>query len=123
VRLDDFFRGEYDGFDYDALFEAFDWVRAMAETPQEPRFHGEGDVWVHTRMVCEALSADEQWTRLSAAERRLLLTAGLLHDAGKPEVTYTDENGRIRSPDHSRRGEVLARRLLWQLEEPFPFRE
>jgi predicted kinase len=123
VRLDDFFTGDYDGFDYDALFEAFDWVRAMAGTPQEPRFHGEGDVWVHTRMVCEALSADEQWTRLSAAERRLLLTAGLLHDAGKPEVTYTDENGRIRSPDHSRRGEVLTRRLLWQLEEPFAFRE
>jgi predicted kinase len=123
VRLDDFFRGECEGLDYGALHDAFDWVRAMADTPQDPQYHGEGDVWTHTRMVCDALTRDEQWAALSADQRRLMLTAALLHDAGKPDVTFTDDNGRIRSPDHARRGAAIARRLLWELEEPFAFRE
>lgn len=123
MRLDDFFNRSCDALDYDALYQAFDWVRAMAATPQEPRFHGEGDVWTHTRMVCDAMARDPDWPALPTPERRTLLTAGLLHDAGKPEVTFTDDAGRIRSPDHARRGEVIARRLLWQLEEPYEFRE
>jgi predicted kinase len=123
VQLDDFFTGDCDCLDYAALYDAFGWVRDMAATPQDPRYHGEGDVWTHTRMVCAALTADAEWTTLDATARRVMLTTGLLHDAGKPDVTYTDGSGRIRSPDHSRRGEVLARRLLWELEEPYDFRE
>ena len=49
--------------------------------------------------------------------------SALLHDAGKPQVTFTDADGRIRSPEHALRGETIARRVLWQLEEPFAFRE
>jgi hypothetical protein len=29
------------------------WVEAMAGCMQDPLHHGEGDVWTHTRMVCE----------------------------------------------------------------------
>jgi predicted kinase len=123
VRLDDFFRGECEGLDYGALHDAFGWVRAMADTPQDPQYHGEGDVWTHTRMVCDALTRDEEWAALPADQRRVVLTAALLHDAGKTAVTFTDDDGRIRSPDHARHGAVLARRLLWELEEPFAFRE
>jgi predicted kinase len=123
LTLDDFFTGDCDGLDYDALHAAFPWVRAMADTPQDPRYHGEGDVWTHTRMVCDALVADREWQALDRPTRRLLLTAALLHDAGKPAVTFTDPTGRIRSPEHALRGESIARRLLWQQDEPFSFRE
>lgn len=123
ARISDFFTGEFAGFDFDALPDAFPWVRAMAATPQDPRYHAEGDVWTHTRMVCDALVADPEWTDLGAAERRVMLTAALLHDAGKPEVTFTDPSGRIRSPEHAVRGETLARRLLWEQDTPPPVRE
>lgn len=32
------------------------WIDDMAATPQNPDWHAEGDVWTHTRMVCEALA-------------------------------------------------------------------
>ena len=31
------------------------FARKMAETQQNPLWHGEGDVWSHTRMVCQQL--------------------------------------------------------------------
>jgi predicted kinase len=123
VRIEDFFADDLDAVDFDGLRDALAWVQAMAATPQDPRYHAEGDVWTHTRMVCEALMADAEWTRLGHADRRILLTAAVLHDAGKPEVTFTDPAGRIRSPEHALRGESLARRLLWREEQPVAVRE
>jgi predicted kinase len=123
LRLAAFFTGDFDGLDLAGLYRAFPWVRAMAHTPQDSRYHGEGDVWTHTQMVCAALVSDESWRDLDAGERRVMLLAALLHDAGKAEVTFTEADGRIRSPDHSIRGEVLARRTLWQLDAPFSLRE
>ena len=69
LRLDDFFTRDFAALDYAALHDAFDWVRNMAETRQDPHYHAEGDVWTHTRMVCDAISADEVWPFLSAEER------------------------------------------------------
>lgn len=123
MRLDEFFLPEYRGLRYDALYTAFGWARDMADTPQDPRYHAEGDVWTHTRMVCDALMRDEAWPELDLPQRRLMLTAALLHDVGKPAVTFTDSDGRIRSPEHALRGETITRQILWQLEEPFAFRE
>ena len=31
-------------------------IGRMEETMQNPAWHGEGDVWTHTRMVCETLA-------------------------------------------------------------------
>jgi predicted kinase len=123
VELDAYYGTECDDVDYDGVVGAFEWARAMAETQQDPRYHGEGDVWTHTRLVCDAMMQDAAWPTLARAERRLMLTAALLHDVGKPEVTFADASGRIRSPEHSVRGAVLARRLLWEMEAPFEFRE
>lgn len=123
MNLDSFFTAGTQSLDFDALLDAFDWARAMADTPQDPRYHGEGDVWTHTRMVCEAMTRDGDWTQLGSTERRTLLIAGLLHDVGKPRVTFTDSDGRIRSPEHALRGETIARRVLWELGAPRPLRE
>lgn len=121
--MEPFFSADYAALHHDALARRFPWVQAMAATGQDPRFHPEGDVWTHTTLVCEALTRDAQWATLSAYERRIMLLAALFHDSGKPEVTFTDETGRVRSPDHAWRGEVLARRVLWAEEEDFAVRE
>ena len=38
-----------------ALLERFEWLRALEGCPQDPVYHAEGDVLVHTKMVCERL--------------------------------------------------------------------
>jgi predicted kinase len=109
--------------DWAALDEGFPWVRALAGCPQDPVFHAEGDVWVHVRMVCEALAELPAWRGLPEEERQVLFAAALLHDVAKPECTRPEPDGRITSRGHSRRGAVVARRLLWGLGLPFAFRE
>lgn len=98
---------------WDAINEQFSWIRDLKGCPQNPRYHAEGDVWIHTRMVCEAMTRLESWRRLSPDLRQDLFAAALLHDAAKPECTKVQNNGRITSRGHARRGALMARRLLW----------
>jgi predicted kinase len=103
-------------FDWEALYDAYAWLRAMDGCPQDPVHHAEGDVWVHTRMVCEAMLGLEAWRGVGASARGVLLAAALLHDVAKPEATRVGDDGRVSSRGHSTRGEVLARRLLWEMD-------
>lgn len=89
------------------------WLAAMAETPQSPVYHGEGDVLAHTRMVCEALVDAPGWDALDPRTQRELWLAAVLHDVGKPATTRF-EDGRWTAPAHARRGAIIARRLLWE---------
>jgi hypothetical protein len=75
--------------DWPALNDAHAWVRALAGCPQDPVHHAEGDVWVHTRMVCEALASAADWRELPPNERAVVFAAALLHDVAKPECTRT----------------------------------
>jgi predicted kinase len=112
------FRVDWD--EYDANYP---WIRALRGCPQDPIHHAEGDVWIHTRMVCTELAALPAWRELAPEDRRVLFTAALLHDVAKPECTRTDADGRITSRGHSRRGSIFARRVLWQDAVPFVLRE
>ena len=89
--------------DWCALDERFRWIQAMHGCPQDPAYRGEGDVWVHVRMVCEALAALETWRSLPTAEREIVFAAALLHDVAKPSCTR-HEDSRITSRGHSARG-------------------
>jgi putative nucleotidyltransferase with HDIG domain len=109
--------------DWNAINERFDWIRALAGCPQNPEYHAEGDVWIHTRMVCEALAGTPVWRALPEPDRQVVFATALLHDVGKPQCTRVDVDGRITSAGHSRRGAILARRILWRLGVPFAVRE
>ncbi|MDR2706161.1 MAG: AAA family ATPase [Planctomycetaceae bacterium] len=85
----------------------------MSQTPQDPMWHAEGDVWTHTKMVCETLIELPGWNELQVLDRIKIFLAALLHDVGKPNCTKT-ENGRIISPKHAVKGSQLARQFLWQ---------
>ncbi len=90
-----------------------DWLRRLADTPQDPEDHGEGDVLRHTQLVAEELVRDPRWRALEPEDRSELWLATLLHDVGKPATTRY-ENGRWTAPGHARRGAIVARRLLWE---------
>src|SRR5215813_7931140 len=109
--------------DWPSIEKAFDWFRRLADCPQDPVFHAEGDVGIHTRMVAEALVSDSEWRRCDAQARTSLFWAALLHDVAKPSCTRVESDGRITSPGHSRRGQIMARQILWRMDAPFHRRE
>lgn len=83
----------------------------MAGTQQNPVWHGEGDVWRHTQMVCEALTRLPEFRALSERRRQEVFLAALLHDIGKISCTKW-ENGAWTSPNHAIVGAEMARERL-----------
>jgi tRNA nucleotidyltransferase (CCA-adding enzyme) len=85
---------------------------ALAGCPQEPEWHPEGDVWVHTLQVI-----DQARTRVDDLPRPKALTillGAVAHDFGKPATTAFSD-GRIRSIDHEEQGVAPATRFLDRL--------
>jgi predicted kinase len=109
--------------DWVRIDQALPWIAQMRGVPQDPIHHAEGDVWIHTRMVCEALVDLPAWQTSARDVQQRLFLAALLHDVGKPHTTITDADGRVRSPGHSPRGARLARRILWNDGWPSSLRE
>lgn len=103
-----------DAPDWAVLERRYPWLSSLADTPQDPQHHAEGDVLTHTRMVLEALLALPAWQTLSRSERSVLFLAALMHDIAKPICTEIDEQGRIVSPKHALKGENMSRTLLWR---------
>ena len=96
--------------------EAQSWCRAMADCAQDAEWHSEGDVWTHTKLVCQQLRQLEEWPSLTPLEHILLIFTALFHDAAKPLTSQVDpDTGRITSPKHAVRGEHLVRGVLRDL--------
>ena len=73
----------------------------LLDTPQDPGWHPEGDVWTHTLQCLDQaanLIADLDRPRALA-----VMLATLCHDLGKPTTTRL-EAGRLRSPGHEEAG-------------------
>ncbi len=107
-----------------AWAETQPWARAMVDCQQDAQWHAEGDVWTHTKMVCNELTRLDEWESLDDDDRRALLLTALFHDAAKPLTTVLDsETGHVRSPNHAVKGERLVRGVLRDLECPLGERE
>ena len=89
--------------------ELFAPLAALRGVAQDPRWHPEGDVWVHTLLAVDR--AVEIAEGLDEGERERLLFAALCHDLGKPETT-TVEDGRVRSLGHEAPGAARTREWL-----------
>ena len=85
----------------------------MSQTEQNPAFHAEGDVWIHTKMVCEELVKLDAFRMLSKDQQQAVFLAALLHDIGKIPTTRW-ENDKWTSPNHTLVGSKMARQFLWQ---------
>ncbi|MDB5347075.1 MAG: polynucleotide kinase [Schlesneria sp.] len=100
------------------------WCRTMADCAQDAQWHSEGDVWTHTKMVCQQLPQLEEWPSLTQQDRTLLIFTALFHDAAKPLTSHVDpDTRRITSPKHAVRGEHLVRGILRDLNCDLETRE
>ena len=83
------------------LDQLFPEIKALIEVPQDPEWHPEGDVFVHTRLVIDR--AHELIEDLPYAKQVTVMLAALSHDFGKPATTeFVD--GRTRSRGHEEAG-------------------
>ena len=74
---------------------------ALVGCPQEEEWHPEGDVDVHTMLVCDR--ARELIDDLPYPKKVTVMLGALCHDLGKPPTTKF-EDGRIRSIAHDDAG-------------------
>jgi len=101
----------------DALGDSIPLLHRLKDTPQDPGWHAEGDVLVHTGMVLDALYGLLETRAASVVgwRRTALVLAAALHDVAKPLTTRPMEiRGveRIAAPRHEMRGRSLLSLLL-----------
>ena len=79
----------------------FPEIQSLIGVPQDPEWHPEGDVFVHTGLALDR--ARELIDDLSYARQVTVMLAALAHDFGKPATTEVID-GRLRSRGHEEAG-------------------
>jgi tRNA nucleotidyltransferase (CCA-adding enzyme) len=87
-------------------------MAALVGCEQEPEWHPEGDVWVHTLLVVD--QARRRIDDLARPHAIAVMVGAVAHDFGKPATTAFID-GRIRSLDHEEAGVAPATALLDRL--------
>ena len=115
------------GPDWKSIEENFSWFRDMEAVQQDHIWHGEGNVQIHTKMVCEALISLPEFKSLGEQDKHIMFTSALMHDIEKRSTTTTEfKQGRecIVAPKHADRGDKTARIILYkELACPYHVRE
>jgi tRNA nucleotidyltransferase (CCA-adding enzyme) len=87
--------------EFRAVDRLFPELKALIDVPQEPEWHPEGDVWIHTLLTADR--ARELIDDLPYPKQMTVMLAALAHDFGKPATTaFVD--GRMRSREHEEAG-------------------
>jgi tRNA nucleotidyltransferase (CCA-adding enzyme) len=92
--------------------QLFPELKTLVGCPQEPEWHPEGDVWVHTLLVID--EARRRIADLDRPQQITVMLGAVCHDLGKP-LTTAFVDGRIRSIDHEQAGIAPAKTLLARL--------
>lgn len=93
----------------------FPEIAALAGVPQDPGWHPEGDVSIHTMLVLDAAARVAKRENLDGDERAVVLFSALCHDFAKATTTELRErDGKMRwtSWGHEAAGGPLARGFL-----------
>ena len=104
----------------------FPEIKALIDVPQEPEWHPEGDVFVHTCHCCDAMVKIPEWQSADTESRIVYSLAILAHDFGKPQTTQRalkHAQERIVSPGHEAAGVPLTEKFLERINAPTAIRQ
>ena len=102
----------------------FPELHALIDVPQSPKWHPEGDVWVHTMMCLDAMVSELELLPYSDEKFKLkMMFAILCHDLGKATHTTIEEDGRVRAIGHEKAGIAPTKSLLYRLIDEHSFIE
>jgi tRNA nucleotidyltransferase (CCA-adding enzyme) len=99
------------GFDLGVFDVLHPEIPPLKRTPQNPAWHPEGDVWIHTNMVVDEAAVIIRRENLDEETAFTVMLAALAHDLGKPLVTAMID-GVWRSKNHEEAGEAPTRSFL-----------
>ena len=91
-------------------------IRDLKEVPQNPKYHPEGNVFIHTMMVVDEGAKRRELSN----DKRTLMWTLLLHDIGKKPTTKM-RKGRLTSYDHDKVGAEMAEEFLNFFNEEHEF--
>jgi tRNA nucleotidyltransferase (CCA-adding enzyme) len=110
------------------ILQYFPELQAIINVPQDPNWHPEGDVWIHTLMCVDAMAQlcrsgslhpDDQ---KEDKQKLKFMFATLCHDFGKAGTTAFDEKkGRLRAIGHEAAGVEPTRNFLYRLTDEHDF--
>lgn len=89
-------------------------LQALASCPQDPAFHPEGNVWVHTLKVVD-FAAELTKNIDDNVSRKSLILSALLHDIAKP-FTLDFSKKKLRAIKHDYTGANIAKNILDKLQ-------
>lgn len=96
----------------------FSMIKDLQTVDQNPKFHPEGNVFIHTMMVVD----EGVKSREKSHDKRALMWGLLLHDLGKKPTTRL-RKGRLTSYDHDKVGATMAHEFLSYFNEDDEFIE
>ncbi len=88
----------------------FTEIKSLINLPQNPAFHPEGDVWIHTMQVLDRAVS----FRDKVSEPYSFMLSALSHDLGKIEATE-EINGVIHAYAHEKKGLPVVKAFLSRL--------
>ncbi len=89
------------------------YVQDLKNTEQDIKWHGEGNVFNHTKFVCEQLIKLPEYQKKNNVEQLVLFISALFHDVGKIVSTQILDN-EVTVVNHARKGSNIIRKYLWQ---------
>lgn len=113
MEISKIFKSEYDiDWNYVMSFQEF---QALENCQHSIRWHKEGNPLNHTKLVVdEAIKLCKGYPYHAQCDPKVLITAALFHDIGKPSTTYwSDEKNDWGCKSHGAAGELITRELLW----------
>jgi tRNA nucleotidyltransferase (CCA-adding enzyme) len=112
-------RGLQLAFDLGLIARDYPELRTLFETEQEPEWHPEGNVWIHTLMVVDQAAKIVRRPEqvFDSLEMLSAMLGALCHDLGKPSTTQLID-GRVRSRGHEEAGREVARTFLSRFTFP-----
>ncbi|HEX9027040.1 MAG TPA: HDIG domain-containing protein [Clostridium sp.] len=102
-------QGEFDKY-------PFSMIKDLEDVDQNPKFHPEGNVFIHTMMVVDEGAKN----RAKSKAKRAFMWALLLHDIGKKPTTKV-RKGRLTSYDHDIVGAEMTAEFLTYFNEEKKF--
>lgn len=98
--------------------EHFPELARLAGVPQDPRWHPEGDVLVHSGLAADAAAQLADDAGLTGDDRTVVVLGALVHDLGKATHTQVHPDGRIISHGHAEAGVAPVEDLFGRIGAP-----
>jgi len=109
------------------ILQYFPELQDIIDVPQDPTWHPEGDVWIHTLMCIDAMQTEilhSSIFNLHTKDKLRLLFAIICHDFGKTSTTAFDEKkGRLRAIGHEAAGVEPSKSFMYRLTSEHKFIE